>query len=474
MSKYLITFLVILTLSCTKSRDEAYFGGEIVNPRAPYVYLSYGEERIDSALLNEQGRFLFTIKDPKNGVYTFEHNPEYQHVLLEKGDSVMMRLNTMDFDESLIFSGIGATKNNFLIDMWLLSEDEASLRESFYKLNPAEFRKKIDSLHQMKLDQYTDLINENSLSDKAERLTKASIDFPHYLYLEKYPYKYKKYKFNKAPEEFSEIPKDFYTYHDNIDVNDSLLAHYVPYRDYLTMYFTNVALEYCKKHCDAHERFFNSSHYGIHKLKVIDSMVNNTHLEEHLFKNTATSYFMMNHDPENNQRFMEAIYSYSDNSEVHEYAESIHTNISNLQEGKAAPTLHLIDLVGNSHKIEADDYKTNTVYYFWRLHQNRRNDILRKRIDQLRQQYPDHNFVGINLDNDHDRWVAMVHREQGIPGIEHYRVENFNQLVKLLDIRYLNRMIVIGENGLIVDGFGNIFDEEPLRDKRESLATSVQ
>ena len=37
-------------------------------------------------------------------------------------DSVLMYLNTWDFDESLIFSGKGGSKNNFLINLYLQQE----------------------------------------------------------------------------------------------------------------------------------------------------------------------------------------------------------------------------------------------------------------------------------------------------------------------------------------------------------------
>ena len=36
----------------------------------------------------------------------------------------MLRLNTFDFDESLVYTGKGAKENNFLMDIYLLNEEE--------------------------------------------------------------------------------------------------------------------------------------------------------------------------------------------------------------------------------------------------------------------------------------------------------------------------------------------------------------
>ena len=45
-------------------------------------------------------------------------------VLLEPNDSIMLRFNTYEFDESLVFTGIGAKKNNYFINEFLQNEVE--------------------------------------------------------------------------------------------------------------------------------------------------------------------------------------------------------------------------------------------------------------------------------------------------------------------------------------------------------------
>ena len=77
---------------------------------------------VDSLKLDDKNRFLTKLDNHKNGLYKFYHNREYQYINLEKGDSLLLRLNTFAFDESLFFTGKGAEKNNFYIELFLLNE----------------------------------------------------------------------------------------------------------------------------------------------------------------------------------------------------------------------------------------------------------------------------------------------------------------------------------------------------------------
>ncbi len=110
----------MLTFGCkTKSAsdgDVAFLGGEIVNPKNKSVVLYNTDGKVvDSFKLDVNNRFKHKFKNLNPGLYSITHGGEYQLVLLEPNDSVMFRLNTYDFDESLVFTGKGAKKNNYLI-----------------------------------------------------------------------------------------------------------------------------------------------------------------------------------------------------------------------------------------------------------------------------------------------------------------------------------------------------------------------
>ena len=81
--------------------------------------------------------------------------------------------NTLDFDESLVYSGMGSEKNNFLIDMFLIYEDEEKAVNKYSELSPEEFLTKIDSLKSMK----ETLLNDINTKDPSSGVTELICAF---------------------------------------------------------------------------------------------------------------------------------------------------------------------------------------------------------------------------------------------------------------------------------------------------------
>ena len=52
----------------------------------------------------------------------------------------------MDFDESLVYTGRGAKKNNYLINMYLKSEEDNKKVLKYSQLEPELFENHLDSL----------------------------------------------------------------------------------------------------------------------------------------------------------------------------------------------------------------------------------------------------------------------------------------------------------------------------------------
>ena len=118
----LLLLLIVLLNACIGDKQVAettYFGGKIINPKDSKVFFYSGNEIIDSVKLSKKNKFIFKFDSIAEGIYTFAHGPEVQYVFLEPADSLLLRLNTWDFDESLVFSGKGADKNNLLINLLL-------------------------------------------------------------------------------------------------------------------------------------------------------------------------------------------------------------------------------------------------------------------------------------------------------------------------------------------------------------------
>lgn len=246
MVRLLLVAPILFLFSCAGTSEKTsavYFAGEIVNPTSTHVVLYKNDQVVDSAALNDKNHFAFNLDNISEGLYHFDHSPEVQYVYFKEGDSVLIRLNTVEFDESLVFSGSGGDINNFLIEMFLAFEDEEPLVYSYYKLSPEEFSDKMDSLRQMKLDVLNDLMIDSEFSEGAVSTAQAAIDYNTYLHKEIYPFYHKK---KTGEETIHKLDGEFYGYRENIDLNNGNLVFFRPYYDFMKNYFGNLAYAQCE------------------------------------------------------------------------------------------------------------------------------------------------------------------------------------------------------------------------------------
>ena len=462
MRNLLIAFLVLPFISCDNSKNTiAYFGGEVINPRDSVVILYRDDEPIDTAQLNSENRFLFRIKlrDKKGDLFKFRHFPEHQYVFIQGGDSVLARVNTLNFDESLVFSGKGAEKNNFLIEMYLLDEDEQKLIYSYYNLEPVHFSRKIDSLRQMKMEQYEHLIVTQRLSGPAKNVARASIDYPNYRYREFYPYMYKKLK-NTDRKKPVNMPEGFYAFRDNVNYNDKELRFYKPYFDFMVYHFNGLAYSKCVDECprkeDSNE---NSVHYYIHKLKLIDNKVDEKGLKDYLFRNTAYTYYLEDQDEANNKLFMDKFLELDGDNKYLDEVQSLYTNIRNLQKGAHVPSLQLVDISGHHTNLDDVCHNKNTVVYFWTLFQKGHSKYITKYIMALQKEYPAVNFVGICLNENYEDWIETI-AINNLRKEQQYLSLKRDKISKGLTVNNLNKVILVDNKSTIINAFTYIQSPE--------------
>ncbi|WP_417443988.1 thioredoxin-like domain-containing protein [Joostella sp.] len=460
-----LAFIIALTYSCTDAPTKTYFAGEIVNPGSDYVHLYYDNSIIDSSKLDSNNRFFFEIDKVKEGLYHFDHN-EYQYIILEKGDSLLMRLNTLDFDESLVYSGIGSEKNNFLIDMFLIYEDEEKAVNKFSELPPSEFLKKIDSLKLMKEELLNDINIKQPLSVKARHIAQGAINYRYFTDMEEYPFINKRRNgLKKAPE----LPASYYSFRSDVDYNDTLLMFYRPYFNYLVTHFNNLSYNHCKDECNGDLNHIQRSlHYSTHKLELIDSAVTkNKTIKDNLNRNVAYSYLLGGHSAENNKKFIEAFHKHAKDNQHEEEINTFYRNVQNLQKGLMLPPIHLVDMKGNKVTIDSSTYKKNTVFYFWNYNQKNHQANVLTRINRLKRDYPNYNYIGINVNEDRNEWLKnLAHISKTGDTLDQYQTDNMEELLGTLVIKSLNKIIVVDKTGKIMDGFGDIY-------KHKNLETSL-
>lgn len=451
---------IFLFASCKtseqKTTNTTYFGGEIINPTSDYVYLSNtDDEKLDSVKLNDDNTFLFEIDSLKSGIYHFSHKPQYQYVYLEKGDSLLVRLNTIEFDESIVFSGNGEEVNNYLLDMFLINEKEESFIRSYYRLDAEAFIFKMDSLNaekQKTLDDF--LVQYTTYDNEVKDLLKISSNYANYYHREIYPYMHKKVKGLKT---IQELPESYYTFRKNIDRNLKKFIYFKPYYDYINSFFFYKAYTECIIPCG-----FDSTsdkdrlHYYLHKMKIIDSLTQIEELSNLLISKNTREYFFKGNTIENNEILLANFKGFNSSKKHQEEIKDLLKVASSLQKGRPFPNLVLLDV--HEKKVNLPNMLKNkkTLIYFWSSQdKNHFKNIIRK-IHYYKKKYKHVDFIGISLNTPLSDWKTMT-KSALLKNTQQYFSEDFNTLVKKLLIAYKNKAIVIDKNGIIVDAFSNVY-----------------
>ncbi len=461
MNKNLLYIFLFVLASCNKTDKEPqglFFGGEIVNPTAKYIVLLKDDQKIDSAKLDDKNRFNLRLDSISKGLYHFKHAPENQYIYLEPGDSIQVRLNTIDFDESLVFSGQGSDINNFLLELFLANEEEESkFRTSYFELNPKEFNQKIRQLKGEKNKALNQLNLETKLSKSAKKMAQVSIDYTYYNYKEIYPFEHRRKTGNRVSDK---LPSDFYNYRKNLTFNNKNLNYLTPYYNFVKSYFKNISLSGCEKKCGVdNDKIVNQLHYNRHKLGLIDSLVHEDELKDNLFRNVAFEYLLRGKDTEkNNEIFITDFHQRSANNRHIEEINQLYEGIRNMQPNKKIPNIIVTDFEGEKISLREIAKNKKVVFYFWSGSNaaNRRyfKDATKK-IALLFAKNKDYKFVGINYRTDDHIWKGMIDKAN-LDKAYQFKTDNFEELAKVLFIYQKNKCIVT-KNGKIDDGFTTLW-----------------
>lgn len=456
MTKFytVFTVLILLMVSCNsekKSSNATYFGGEIINPKDNYVILLKGDQVIDSISLNDKNKFITKIEDFEPGLYHFYHKPEYQYIYLEKGDSLLLRLNTIEFDESLVFSGTGAKKNNFLINTFLDHENDHKnffnvyKPDNFYKLNPEDFKSKIDSLRAIKHQLLLHKGKKAPFSKEYLRIAEASIDLDINSIMEKYII----HNANK------ELPKNFYDYRKDFKLDDNALFTYHPYHNYLYDFANNVAFSRYSEKSNALRETMKTPTYNHHKLKILDSIIKNQTLKNQLTKRAALEFLSKTTCKDKAKDYFNAFAKINTDEAFVAEVKELTKSITNLEAGNPIPNI----TVSSQDKVMplSELIEKPTVFFFWTSDYKRHLKVVHEKVKYLKLNHEDIAFIGLNLDKNNKVWQEIVDSYKFDKQHE-FQLSNVNKAKQELMLNSYHKIIIVDENGKILSTNSNIFD----------------
>ena len=442
----LISFLVLGCNLKPKPNDFAFFGGEIINPKNNYITIYNNVNKRDTIILDNQNRFIFKVNNLESGLYYFTHGGEFQTLLIEPNDSIMLRLNTNDFDESLVYTGNGSKKNNFLIKAFL--NDEVISKE-FYQLQhlePNDFENQINQAKQERLEHLERFISEQETSTLFKKIAKAGIDYSYYTFKEKYPFGY--FGNNKLIH-YKELPIDFYAYRTQIDFNDLSLSGVYSYNKFMDWYFHNTALK--KYYHDGNHLKFNrlALDYNLEKLRLIDSVIDNETIKNYVLKHATRVFVYNTSSAEQSQSMLDSYLEKSTNETDMMYIKNLAYSTQSLSPGNKIPNINIVDFNSNIKNLH-EVITAPTVIYCWSSNfkfSYRNNHYMMK---SLKAKFPNMNFIAININDMNTRsWKKTLHLLK-FPTENEYMFKNPNEAIQKFAIANSQKVLIVDSSGFII------------------------
>jgi len=456
---YLILLFVVTLVSCKKDSkidegDVAFIGGELINPTSNYVVISKGYEVFDTVPLNNKNRFIYKIPNMEPGLYKFHHGVEYQMVLLEPNDSIMLRLNTMEFDESLVFTGKGAKKNNYLINLFLNSEVEEKAILEFSQLSATDFQNKVDSIRDVKLKKLKKFSAKQTTSSLFKELVEANINYDYYLSKEVYPF------VNYANSErdiLESLPKDFYSYRDHINYNDVIMEDYFPYYSFLKHHFENLALTEYFKHSNDNSYNRRSLEFSLIRLNLIDSLMTNESIKNSLLIGTTIEFITKNKNVDYYDTILNSYTNKSTNNDQKQYVNRVVKSLKKLKAGNPLPDVKVFDVYNNELNLRFVVNNKPSVIFFWSQANLMHLKECHEKVNELKLKYPEITFIGINANNDNKvMWNKMLNK-YNLSNEKEYLFKHPKEAKQELAIYPINKVIIVNNKGLIENAHTNMF-----------------
>lgn len=446
--------VVALLTSCGKEfkadNFTAFFGGEVVNPTSPYVIFCNDSGTCDTLPLDKNNRFFKKFDSLAPGLYTFKHEPEYQYVYFDKNDSLMVLINTQDFDNSIAFSGRGDLKNNFLMDAYLSNEKDKDNMFTVFDYPVTKFTASIDAVYKRNTQRYEAKKEEIGWSDDFDVVAKAAIDFPYYSKKEIYPMIH---KIRTGEDIIEQLPKDYYDFRKSVDFNNPALSGYSPFVKYLTHMLGNVATaSHHSQRSDAEIALKTN----ITKMHIADTLIKNEKIKNTILNYIAFSYLLEDQNMQNNQKFLDTYHKCSSDKSQKNEIIKIGNAIRLLNTGNPLPSVELMTADGKT--VASNQLATGKcVIFFWTEKAPTHLLESHKKVLDFKKRHPEYTFIAVNLDTDKDKWQKSLANYK-FDGIVEVRAADFEDMRTKWAITKIHRTIVLGEGGKISNAFTGLFD----------------
>ena len=457
--KYLLLFSKIALMSLTfvscknnfiGTNDVAYFGGEVEHPTSRFILFCKDGEVLDTIPLKKDNTFIKKMDSLPAGLYSFKNEPEYQYVYFDKNDSIMVHIDSYNFDESIVFCGNGGEKNNFLIEMFIKNEKDKNDTFDAFDLGLNKFNAKIDAIYNQNSKLYQSKKDEISWNSDFDVYAQALVNLPYYSKKEIYPIMHQLRTGNDA---FESLPKNYYSYREKLDFSNDKLIHFSPYTSYINTMLTNSASLKYHNHFSEVDVALKT---GINKLKIADTLIKNEKVKNAVLNSVAFQYLLEDQNMVNVNEFLSVYKNISTDKSKKNEITKLGNSIQFLTVGKKLPNVQLADKNGSVFDA-VDLIDKNTVFFFWTDNLQSHFEGAHKKAVEFQKKYPETQFISINIDSNINNWKTIISKKH-YPNIKEFHCKNFEELKTKWAITKIHRTIIVNKNKTIKNGFSNMFD----------------
>jgi len=453
MNKAIVYLLLTLgfVFSCTTKKTPTkriFFGGQIINPSSRTVALYQGNNQVEMFQLDEQLRFQKRYDSLANGIFKLEHLPEYQTLLLEEGDSLWVRINAAAFDESIVYSGSGASKNNFLMELFLRQAAENQYLSSKYSSDKEVFSQLLDSMLLEKKNLWIGMDSLNTLSPIAQKVTQAAYIYPYATIRERYAL-LRGSKWTNAEDSL------YFGFRKYLNYADNDLAFFDPYINYILNFINKTSL----KQGESFFKIKKTTDFNIRRLEVLDQYINGKMLRNNLARAIAFEEILTFENHTQHERFLQ-FYATVNTSQLY-LAEvlNLHNDISSMEPKKPLPEILLQNAERETITSTSLANEKTTVIYFWSQTQMNHYKNTLKRVKTFKKKYPNIRFVGICI-QPFNTMVDEVQKIMEVAKEDQFALTSFENASKAWVLTLLNKAIIIDPKGRLIEGFGNFSDAD--------------
>lgn len=443
---------IILLASCQKKFEpndfSAYFQGEIQNPTANYVLFCKDNEILDTLFLNSENKFSKKFDSLPSGMYIYKIEPEFQYIYFDKNDSLTVRLNANDFDHSIIFSGRGSEKNNFLMNLNVKNIVDESNRYENYDQSLNIFLRKLDSTQAARTTYYLKSKAIIGWDENFDLYAKTKLDLHFYSQKEVYPLAH----YIRTGENVrDQLPSNYYNFRKRIDFNNENLTKYSSFTRYLSIMLNSIVNE-SEVEFDSQSKFDKN----IEKLNIVDTLIQNQKVKNAILNNIAFIYLLEDQNIYNNDKFLTRYFELSTDKDQHNEILQIQKAVQNLKDEKRLPNVPLVD-TNNIPVNITQIIKKTTLMFFWTKNGLAHAEGAHRRAINLLHFNPDIQIISVCIDGEQEDWEKFISKYKQ-PDLIMLRSSDFNIMKDKWIITKIQRSMILDSGGKIINPFINIFD----------------